>query len=360
MKNNELDESGGLVTDQQPDCIPDTVPTESTEGEALNQVAPFQAKPVDMAQDQPVLADDSAGMEKENSSTATGFGQILRETRIQRGMSVSEVARRLRLSEQQVEAIEAQDFSRLPAAVFLRGYIRNYANVLQLDDIPLLVEAMPQAKPVDKAFSGKKSAQRFKAIEPVYRSGRGGRGGWLYVAVILAALAAYGIYREEIPEQLASFSPDGADQVVNLGSGDMHDQVAVDLALPLSSTAIELPLVAPAGTGSNLPPIATTLPELPAQQSSLAAEASKTTKNGTKSLHFSFSRDSWVKIKDSSGRVILEKTHLRGTEQAIEGKPPLYLVIGNAAGVSLTYNGNKVDLAPYTRGNDDVARFSLE
>lgn len=338
MKNNELDESGGLVTDQQPDCIPDTVPTESTEGEALNQVAPFQAKPVDMAQDQPVLADDSAGMEKENSSTATGFGQILRETRIQRGMSVSEVARRLRLSEQQVEAIEAQDFSRLPAAVFLRGYIRNYANVLQLDDIPLLVEAMPQAKPVDKAFSGKKSAQRFKAIEPVYRSGRGGRGGWLYVAVILAALAAYGIYREEIPEQLASFSPDGADQVVNLGSGDMHDQVAVDLALPLSSTAIELP----------------------AQQSSLAAEASKTTKNGTKSLHFSFSRDSWVKIKDSSGRVILEKTHLRGTEQAIEGKPPLYLVIGNAAGVSLTYNGNKVDLAPYTRGNDDVARFSLE
>ncbi|HNR10907.1 MAG TPA: DUF4115 domain-containing protein [Nitrosomonas europaea] len=44
----------------------------------------------------------------------------------------------------------------------------------------------------------------------------------------------------------------------------------------------------------------------------------------------------------------------------MEGKPPLYLVIGNAAGVSLTYNGRKVDLAPYTRGNDDVARFSLE
>jgi len=360
MKNNELDENSGLVTDQQPDCIPDTVPKESTEDQALNQVTPFQEKPVDMAQDQPISADDSAGARKANGSTEAGFGQVLREARIRGGMTVSEVARRLRLSEQQVEAIEAQDFSRLPAAVFLRGYIRNYANVLQLDDVPLLVEATPQAKPVGMTFSSKKSAPRFKAMEPVYRSDRGGRGGWLYVAVILAALAAYGIYREEIPEQLTSFSADGADQVVNLGSGDKHDQVAVDLALPLSSTVIEPPLVASAGTGASLPSIATTLPELPVQQSSLAAEASKNTENGTKSLHFSFSRDSWIKIKDSSGQVILEKVHLRGTEQTIEGKPPLYLVIGNAAGVNLTYNGNKVDLAPYTRGNDDVARFSLE
>ncbi|MDF0677756.1 MAG: helix-turn-helix domain-containing protein [Nitrosomonas sp.] len=59
-------------------------------------------------------------------------------------------------------------FPETPAAVFLRGYIRNYANLLQLDDVPLLMEAVPRARPVDTVFASKRNAQRFKAIEPVY------------------------------------------------------------------------------------------------------------------------------------------------------------------------------------------------
>lgn len=355
MKDNELDEKEGLATDQKSDLIHEAESVEET----LDQAVSLQAESASMMSYSPVQADDLAGTIPAGGTTASGFGQILRDARIRRGMNVGEVAHRLRLSEQQVEAIEAQDFSRLPAAVFLRGYIRNYANLLQLDDVPLLMEAVPQARPVDAVFASKRNAQRFKAIEPVYRSGRSSRGGWLYIAVILAALAAYGIYRDEVPEQLVSFSAEDTDQVMSSNSADGNDQVAIDLALPLSSSASRLPLVTPAPAGAGLPPVATTLPELPTP-SVPAAEVPKASDDGKKSLHFAFSRDSWVKIKDGGGRVILEKTHLRGTEQAIEGKPPLYLVIGNAAGVSLTYNGRTVDLAPYTRGNDDVARFSLE
>lgn len=355
MKDNELGEKEGLATDQKSDLIHEAESVEET----LDQAVSLQAESASMMSYSPVQADDPAGTIPAGGTTASGFGQILRDARIRRGMNVGEVAHRLRLSEQQVEAIEAQDFSRLPAAVFLRGYIRNYANLLQLDDVPLLMEAVPQARPVDAVFASKRNAQRFKAIEPVYRSGRSSRGGWLYIAVILAALAAYGIYRDEVPEQLVSFSAEDTDQVMSSNSTDGNDQVAIDLALPLSSSASGLPLVTPAPAGAGLPPVATTLPELPTP-SVPAAEVPKASDDGKKSLHFAFSRDSWVKIKDGGGRVILEKTHLRGTEQAIEGKPPLYLVIGNAAGVSLTYNGRTVDLAPYTRGNDDVARFSLE
>ncbi len=354
MKDNELDERDGLARDQKSDLIRDAEPVETSD-----QAVSLQAEPVGTMPYSPAQAGDPAEAATAGGTAASGFGQILRDARIRRGMNVGEVAHRLRLSEQQVEAIEAQDFSRLPAAVFLRGYIRNYANLLQLDDVPLLMEVVPQARPVDTVFASKRNAQRFKAIEPVYRSGRSSRGGWLYIVVILAALAAYGIYREEVPEQLASFSAGDTDQVMSSISADGNDQVAIDLALPLSSSSSGLPLVTPAPAGASVPSVATTLPELPAP-SVPAVEVPKASDDGKKSLHFSFSRDSWVKIKDSGGRVILEKTHSRGTEQTIEGKPPLYLVIGNAAGVSLTYNGRKVDLAPYTRGNDDVARFSLE
>lgn len=353
MKDNELDERDGLATDQKSDIIRDAEPVETSD-----QAVSLQAESTGTMSYSPAQAGDPAETATAGGIVASGFGQILRDARIRRGMNIGKVAHRLRLSEQQVEAIEAQDFSRLPAAVFLRGYIRNYANLLQLDDVPLLMEAVPQARPVDTVFASKRNAQRFKAIEPAYRSGRSSRGGWLYIAVILAALAAYGIYRDEVPEQLVSFSAEDTDQVMSSISADGNDQVAIDLALPLSSSS-GLPLVTPAPTGAGLPSVATTLPELPVL-SVPVAEVPKASDDGKKSLHFSFSRDSWVKIKDGGGRVILEKTHLRGTEQTIEGKPPLYLVIGNAAGVSLTYNGRKVDLAPYTRGNDDVARFSLE
>ncbi len=79
-----------------------------------------------------------------------------------------------------------------------------------------------------------------------------------------------------------------------------------------------------------------------------------------KTLHFIFSKESWVEIRDSNKKVIFVKMNGKGTEQVIKGIPPLYLVIGNAAGVNLTYNSRLVDLAPYTRKSDNVARFSLE
>jgi cytoskeleton protein RodZ len=44
--------------------------------------------------------------------------------------------------------------------------------------------------------------------------------------------------------------------------------------------------------------------------------------------------------------------------QSISGAPPLDVLIGNAADVTITWRGARVDLTPYTRGN--VARLTLE
>jgi cytoskeleton protein RodZ len=66
---------------------------------------------------------------------------------------------------------------------------------------------------------------------------------------------------------------------------------------------------------------------------------------------------SWTEVKDGNGRVLASRMNSGGTAQSLTGTPPFELVIGNAADVSVTYNGKPVDLAPHTRQN--VARFTL-
>ncbi len=54
----------------------------------------------------------------------------------------------------------------------------------------------------------------------------------------------------------------------------------------------------------------------------------------------------------------MSQLNSRGTRAVIIGRPPLSLVIGNAAAVHLSYNDKPVDLKPYIQV--EVARLTLE
>ena len=53
-------------------------------------------------------------------------------------MNIEDVARQLRLSVRQVTALEEDDYDKLAGGTFLRGFVRNYAKLLQMDAAPLL------------------------------------------------------------------------------------------------------------------------------------------------------------------------------------------------------------------------------
>lgn len=57
-------------------------------------------------------------------------GKFLREKREERRMSVAEVARATRVPVSSVERIEADQFDELPAEVFVRGFLKSYANAV--------------------------------------------------------------------------------------------------------------------------------------------------------------------------------------------------------------------------------------
>lgn len=65
-------------------------------------------------------------------------GAQLRGARERQGLALGAVARSLRIPEKTLRALEEGEFSSLPADVYVRGFLRQYAAVLGLDPVPLL------------------------------------------------------------------------------------------------------------------------------------------------------------------------------------------------------------------------------
>ena len=63
----------------------------------------------------------------------TALGGRLAEARKAQNLTTADVARQLKLSVWQVEALEAGGYQRLPGPIFVRGFIRNYARLVKLD-----------------------------------------------------------------------------------------------------------------------------------------------------------------------------------------------------------------------------------
>jgi len=88
-------------------------------------------------------------------------GAIFLEERQRQGLSLTDVARQLKLFPRQVDALERDDYAALPGPVFVRGFTRNYARLLGIDAEPLLravesrlapgkAEAAPEPGPVHR------------------------------------------------------------------------------------------------------------------------------------------------------------------------------------------------------------------
>ncbi len=271
-------------------------------------------------------------------------GKVLAEARERLGLNVAEVARQLRLSPRQIEALEADDHASLPGKTFLRGFLRNYAKLLQIDPEPVLAlcqpeppQAQPIAVPMSKIeFGGKRRLMPF--------GGHSGKPRAKYAAIIgVAALALWGLY--------------GLFQG-QLSFQDAPVKSAGETMMVLSLPQAEPPAQAAPVTNQGAGPAPAAAPIAPAAAEAPVPLTPSMAVVGGQRLQFVFDGDAWVEVKDKSGKVIFYQLNAKGSQQSVRGTPPFSLVIGNASHVRLTYNDKPVDLAPHIKV--DVARLSIE
>jgi cytoskeleton protein RodZ len=254
-------------------------------------------------------------------------GSFLRAAREAKNLSVFEVAQSLKFSPRQIEALEADDFAVLPpGATFQRGFVRGYAKLLKLDPAPLLamLDVQMPAAPADVRAPQNMGV----AATPVAAGSRSSRP-MLYGSAVLAVLAVVLAAWHYLggPTEPATTKPAPAPTAATAPDTTMR---APDIRVePGDSAAGQTPAPGTAGTPADL-----------------------------HQLVFVFQDKSWVEVTDASQKIIFSAENAPGTRQAVAGKPPFQIVIGNAAKVELQYDDRQIDLKPYTRA--EVARLTLE
>jgi cytoskeleton protein RodZ len=302
-------------------------------------------------------------------------GAMLRAAREGAGLSVDAVAQQLKLAPRQVRAIEESDHAQLPGRTFVRGFVRNYARLVRLD-IDAVLAALPDATAAQETPSLQAPAADMGELPAPEGTGLGWTR-WAIPAAMIAIVAALAIYQFLRPAAEPRREPPAADVapasvITQAPAPNPNPAPAEPAGTPLtnpvasaqspgSAAAPGEPPAAPASTlAGEMPPSGNAAPApavaaLPAPATAAPAKPAVPTRSASVMLAF---RDySWTEARDKNGVILMSRMNPGGSTQTITGDAPLDLVIGNAADVTVTFKGARVDLVPFTKQN--VARLTL-
>jgi DnaJ-class molecular chaperone len=65
-------------------------------------------------------------------------GKIIKTIRTTKGISLEEIFKQTNISRETLEAIEEEHFEKLPAIVYLKGFLKAYANILQVNQTEMV------------------------------------------------------------------------------------------------------------------------------------------------------------------------------------------------------------------------------
>jgi len=254
-----------------------------------------------------------------------GPGRMLAQLRGEHKLSIADVAQRLKYGARQIEALEAEEFDKLPGGTFIRGMVRGYARLLDTDPQRLL-DALDQ-----RYVPGEIDLDlRNKGI-PFVRSGRRGTRTYLALSILVFIVVAGLLYEWRT----------GTFPWVQSGRNTAQKE-------PSKRLSVE----SPAALHAEAP---TTVLSEPARIAVVQPQQAPLSEGR---IQLQFGSQSWVEIKEQDGKTLMSQLNSPGTRRVVVGRPPLSLVIGNAADVRLVYNDKPVDLKPYIQ--IEVARLTLK
>jgi cytoskeletal protein RodZ len=273
--------------------------------------------------------------------TSSGFGQMLRESRERRGVSLRQIANATKISVGVLEALERNDISKLPGGIFGRAFVRSYAIEVGLDP-EATIQAFIAQFPNDTAVAGHSTSDRAEDNAAV-ESDRQTAGTFLWLIAIAVPIAVALLYFATLGRRTSSENVPPAP--------------AAEPATPAALVAGSAPEAAPAAAGPAAAPPAASGPASTPASAAARPAAAATVVGDRLTVAMTASRPCWVSAT-VDGKKTIERLLQTGEQQTVTVTREMVLTAGDASAIAMQLNG--ADSRPLGKAGEVVtARINL-
>jgi cytoskeleton protein RodZ len=255
-------------------------------------------------------------------------GALLRQAREDAGLSIEDVAYRVKIHVKKLAALEENQLDQIPNAVFLRAMASSVARTLHVEPQRIL-ELLPDSpKPV---FVNIEDNIKGSFGEPTHLSAKlrtfFSASSHVIFAGLLVVAAALVYFSPHLESVWDSYFPPSAE-------------------ITSTVTVVEVPLA----------PVALVVPA-PMPETALVASAPAVVA-AISELVFKVRGSSWIEVTDAAGIVLFQRRLEAGESATVSGALPLSVIVGRADLTDVQWKDKPFTLTGVTQ--DNVAKFKVQ
>lgn len=260
------------------------------------------------------------------------FGTWLRRQREGRQIALREIADASKISLRYLQALEADRFEVLPAAVFAKGFLRQYARYVGLDPEEV----------VNFYLAARQASESEEEDEEAAAAGAPSSGllsGWR-LALLTLVLLAIVVLLYYLTEWRTAREPGTAAPGAR-GETERAEQVASEPAAPPAPAAEPAPAAAATAAGDTV---------------EAAATAAEPEGSAPIRVTLDFTGECWVQARVDGARAMAE-TRIQGESLHLEAERSVELTFGDGGAVGVEVNGMPL---PLEGGPGRVVRLEVD
>ena len=284
--------------------------------------------------------------------------KLLKSKREELSLSIEDICRELKLDKKIIKNIESGNFSNFKSYLFLKGYIKNYADFLGIDI------NLPESKYKKKYKNINKS--RKKESKKKYLN----KNKYLFILLIFVLLSIlFSVYKNKDQENIDVNLISGSLEIVETKKLQNDEKLNIknEISENTSKKIIQKNIVSSGIVNNSL-----------IQNEKIEIENTDNSKIGTikkdtvilnsdyalenkieKILEIKYNEDSWTEIIDSNQDIVFLDLVKKGKILKFSISAPFEILLGNATAVNIKYNNEIVGIS-YINPDNNVGKLKIK
>jgi len=266
-------------------------------------------------------------------------GMRLREERLSKGIKRTAIAEKLHITNHYVKAIESDSFDKLPGAIFTKGYLKNYAELLDLNPTEIIGLYEKTVSKVNIGINSEDPSYKLKARNQIFVI----TSVILFIFLFVALWVYDNIFREVSTTDFAVAAALGGSQSYQskvISNSEIYPPRPKKMSISENNSVFAV-------LGRNVTPDYDKFDRVIDFNSP-----------GQDTLDILFSGESWIEITDEPTGERFREIMIAGDLLRVKGKAPFSVLVSDAPAARIRFNGAEISLMDSIR-IDNSASLTL-